>query len=226
VPRKAVIHNAFFVEGSTSLRHPRTPPAKEANVNANGKQHELSKCIANFIRFKARQIVGKAGFTESDINDIAQSMTTDLLSRLPKFDPNRAAQTTFVARVIEHKISKLIRHRKQKKRDHRRESCSLNDSIEGLYGETIERVATLDQDEVAIRIGRRRCTREEEARLHFDVSIVISRLPNDLRPIAEHLKTETITETAKNLGIPRTPLSGASHRLRGLFEDAGLKKYL
>jgi RNA polymerase sigma-70 factor (ECF subfamily) len=201
-------------------------PAGEKNVRKNEKQREFNKRISNFIRFKARQIVGKAGFTESDIDDIAQEMTTDLLSRLPKFDPGKAKESTFVARIIEHKISKLIRHRKQAKRDYRRESCSLGDMLEGPYGNPIARSETIDQDKAEIRTGKRHRTYEEEIHLRLDVSLVISKLPDDLRPVAEQLMTKTITEAAKSLGIPRTTLYGMRDRLRSIFENADLKKYL
>jgi len=195
-------------------------------MSANKKQTELSEYAAETIRHKARQLVGKAGFTWDDIEDIEQEMTTDLLSRLPKFDPDKAAHTTFVARVIERKISKLIRHRKQEMRDYRRESCSLNDLIEDADGDTIERAYTVDQDEADIRTGRRHRTREEEAQLRIDVSLVLSKLPDDLRPVAERLMTETFTEASESLGIPRATLYGARDRLRLIFENAGLRDYL
>ena len=43
---------------------------------------------AGLIRFKARQLVGQAGFTASDRNDLEQDLILDLLRRLPKYDPN------------------------------------------------------------------------------------------------------------------------------------------
>lgn len=195
-------------------------------MQANRKQQEISDYAAVLIRCKARQLVGKAGFTWDDVEDLEQEMRLDLLERLPKFDPDKASRTTFVARVIEHKISKLCRHRKQQRRDYRRESGSLNDPIADGEGKTIEHAYTIGQDEVDIRMGHRRRSLEEEAHLRLDVSLVMSGLPESLREIAERLKTETITEAAKSLGIPRSTLYRSIGRLKVIFEDAGLRDYL
>ena len=195
-------------------------------MQVHKKQQGISDYAAQTIRHKARQIVGKAGFRKDDIKDIEQEMTLDLLSRMPKFNPNKAAQNTFVARVIERKISNLIRHRKREMRDFRSESFSLNDRIEDPESETVERACTIGQDEADIRIGRRRRAHEEEAHLRVDVSLVLSGLPSDLRELAELLKTQTITEAAQSLGIPRSTLYGSRDRLRCIFENAGLRGYL
>ena len=195
-------------------------------MDANQKQNVISDYAVKLISRKARQLVGTAGFTKSDIEDLEQEMILDLLERLPKYDPDKAAQNTFVTRLVERKISKLIRDRKREIRNFCRESCSLNDLLEDPEGNTIERAYTIDQDRASIRIGRRNHTSEEEAQLRLDVSLVLSGLPDDLRPIAERLKTQTLTEAANSLGIPRTTLYGAKKRLRRIFEDAGLRHYL
>ena len=195
-------------------------------MQANRKQQQISDYATVLIRCKARQLVGKAGFTWDDVEDLVQEMTLDLLSRLPKFDPDKAAHTTFVARVIERKISKLFRDRRREKRDYRRESDSLNDPVKDGGGETIERAYTMDQDAVDIRMGRRDRTREDEAMLCLDVSLVLSGLPDDLRPVAEELMKKTITEAAKSLGMPRSTLYGAIDRLRPFFESGVLGDYV
>lgn len=195
-------------------------------MQANKKDEELSDYAKCTIRHKARSLVGKVGFTNSDIKDIEQEMALDLIQRMPKFDPNKAAHTTISARVIDRKLSKIIRHRTQEMRDFRRETCSLNDLLEDSEGETIERACTIDQDEGDLRTGKRHRAQAEEAQLSIDVSLVLSALPEDLKPIAERLRTETITEVAVSLGIPRATLYGARNRLRRIFENAGLRQYL
>ena len=196
-------------------------------MDANKKQKGLSDYAAETIRHKARQLIGKVGFTKDDINDLMQEMMLDLLERLPKFDPNKAAHSTFIARVIERKISKLIRHRMQEKRDYRREACSVNETIEDGNGGTVERAQTMSQDEHDLRTGKH--SRPEEARIdmRLDVSFVISKLPADLKPLAERLMTHSITEVAREIGMPRSTFyeTGIA-RLREIFEDKGLREYL
>ena len=195
-------------------------------MDANQKWQGLSDYAAETIRHKARRLVGTAGFKKHDIKDIEQELTLDLLARLPKFDPDKATHKTFVARIIERKISTLIRYRTQERRDFRRESFSLNDHIKDPGGEAVERACTIGQDEAEIRIDRRHRSREEDAQLRVDVSLVLSGLPTDLRELAGLLKTQTITEAAQSLGIPRSTLYGSRDRLRRIFENAGLQDYL
>jgi RNA polymerase sigma-70 factor (ECF subfamily) len=187
---------------------------------------ELSDYAKKTIRHKARSLVGRVGFVKDDIEDIEQQMALDLIQRMPKFDRSKAMCATFVTHIVNHKIGKLIRHRTQKMRDYRREALSLNDFIDDSEGGIVERGYTISQDEVDLRIGRRHRTQQEEVMLRIDVSLAMATLPKDLKSIAKHLMTETFTEASKSLGIPRTTIYDARDRLRLIFENAGLNKYL
>lgn len=195
-------------------------------MGAHQNQGTISEYAANLIRRKARQLARTAGFTESDREDLEQEMRLDLLKRLLKFDPNKAAQNTFVTRVIERKVSRLMRHRTCGMRDHRRESCSLNDQVDDPDCGAVERASTVSEDHAEVRLLRQRRTQEEATRLRLDVEMVLSALPDDLRQVVERLMAETITEAADGLGIPRTTVNDARDRLRAMFEDAGLHEYL
>jgi RNA polymerase sigma-70 factor (ECF subfamily) len=195
-------------------------------MDANESQHALSDYAKSLIRYKARQLTRRPGFTEFDQEDLEQEMILDLLERLPKYDSSKATQNTFVARVIENKISKLIRYRKTRKRDYRCEGCSLNDEILDENEMPIERSQTISQDECDIRLGLRNRICGEQNQLQIDISWALSELPENLREIAECLKTKTITETAQGLNIPRATLYDSIKRLRLLFEDKDLKAYL
>lgn len=195
-------------------------------MEASAKQHTLSDYALRTIHHKARQLVGRAGFTKDDVKDIEQEMAADLVERLQNFNPDKACQDTFVAKVVEHHFSKLIRRQNQEMRDYRRAKCSLNDLVHDAEGETTERVRTIAQDEADILAGKRNRTREDEAHLCLDVSSVIASLPDDLRKLSERLKTQSITEASRSLGIPRQTLYEARSRLKLIFGNAGLKRYL
>ena len=186
------------------------------------KTQELSRYAMDLIRCKARQLIGKAGFTRSDVEDIEQDLALDLLERLPKYDASKAAETTFVARVVERKISKLLRHRAQERRYYGRVSCSLDDLVEDGDGRSIARSGIIG----GAQPGDAACGADEATNRRHDVSRVLDRLPEDLRGIAERLRTRTVMETAKDLGVPRTTLYGAVNRIRTVFEEAGLRDYL
>ncbi|MEZ4600614.1 MAG: sigma-70 family RNA polymerase sigma factor, partial [Syntrophotaleaceae bacterium] len=112
------------------------------------KRYEgIDEYAVQIIKYKARQLVGRVGFTESDREDLEQEMLMDLLQRLPKYNADRAQRNTFIARVVEHKIATIIEARKAGLRDYRLCNCSLNDRLEDEEGGSVERMETIDQED-------------------------------------------------------------------------------
>lgn len=90
---------------------------------------EFDPYVHDLIRIKARQLIGKAGFTAADKEDIEQELMLDLLQRLKKFDPTKAKRTTFMVRVVNHRIASLIEERQARCRDWRLCLDSLDEPI-------------------------------------------------------------------------------------------------
>ena len=181
---------------------------------------------ARLIRFKARQLVGQAGFTASDREDIEQELRLDLLRRLPKYNPKRAQRNTFIARVVEHRVASLIEAQKAGIRDYRRCRCSLNECFEDADGRSVERVDTFDQEDYLLRTGGQSRPSEELSALAIDVAAVIEGLPHELRNLCRRLKAETVTEISRDTGVPRGTIYESIKKLRAIFKDAGLRNYL
>jgi len=178
------------------------------------------------IRYKARQLVGRAGFTESDRQDLEQEMVFDLLRRLPKFKPERAQRNTFIARVVEHKVATIIEAQKAGMRDYRLCSCSLNDRFENEEGGSVERIDTINQDDYLQRTGKLSRPISDLRGLSIDVRSAVEKLPPELRELCKRLQVESVTDISRDTGIPRGTIYESIKKLRTLFEDAGLKDYL
>jgi len=178
------------------------------------------------IKYKARQLVGRVGFTESDREDLEQEMILDLLRRLPKFDPKRAGRNTFIARIVEHKVATIIEAQKAGMRDYRLCSCSLNDRLEDEEGRSIERMETIDQEDYLRRTGKLSRPMSELRNLSIDLRRAVQTLPPELRELCKRLQTESVTEISRDTGIPRGTIYESIKKLRAIFEDAGLKDYL
>ena len=177
------------------------------------------------IRYKARQLIGSAGLTKSDLEDIEQELILDLLQRLPKYDSDKAGYKTFIARVVDHRIATIIEERTAGLRDWRLCITSLNDIVpleEGVCGERLE---AYDIDEYLRRTGRLSRNSAERLELSIDLGSVVASLKPELRMLCERLKTDSVTEISRDTGIPRTTLYGRIEELRNLFEDSGLKEY-
>lgn len=178
------------------------------------------------IKYKARQLVGRVGFTESDRQDLEQEMVFDLLRRLPKFKPERAQRNTFIARVVEHKVATIIEAQKAGMRDYRLCSCSLNDRFENEEGGSVERIDTINQDDYLQRTGKLSRPISDLRGLSIDVRSAVEKLPPELRELCKRLQTESVTDISRDTGIPRGTIYESIKKLRKLFEDAGLKDYL
>ena len=174
----------------------------------------------------SNELIGRYGLTPDDREDLEQEMALDLLLRLPKFDPERACLNTFIARVVERRVSTIIRHRTAAKRDCRSHVCSLDEPIPGVEG-CSTRHDMISQGDCDLRVGRYGRSEVERLDLRIDVSLVLAGLPPELRALAERLCTHSVTEIARELGVPRSTLyeTGIA-RLRKAFEDKGLDEYL
>jgi len=194
---------------------------------SNKKRYELTDYALELVHHKAWQLVGKAGYTQDDVDDIKQDLIVDLLERLPQFDPAKATYNTFVARLVERKISNLLRDRQAEMRDHRREVCSLNEEIDTGEDEPVQRLTTISQDDQDIRTGKYARPAEERAHLQLDMDSVLDGLTPELRQVAEMLQTKSISQVARELGIPRRTFR-EKHltQLREVFAAKGMDDYL
>jgi len=149
-----------------------------------------------------------------------------VISRMPKFYARRGSPKTFVACIVARKIIALIRYRTAELRDFRREAFSLdNPAARGDGAARVQGDCVLDDiDDPA---GASQVPRGvEEAELAEATQQVISGLPGDLRRLCEMLKTGTLADAARGLGIPRTTLINQVSRLQERFKAAGLKNFL
>ena len=185
----------------------------------------IDKYAADLIRHKARQLVGKAGFTEDDRPDLEQELMIDLLQRMRHFNPAKAKKTTFMARIVERHISTILEARFAQCRDWRLCQTSLNEPLDNGEGDTTERIDFLD-GEGSLGGGTRE-TRERLAHeIRMDLDRAIASLPEDLRDLCVGLHDSTMAEIAREMGIPRTTLYDRLSKLREAFIEAGLTDYL
>ena len=190
------------------------------------KKQEGNEYAAWVIKNKVRQLVGTAGFTASDRDDLEQEMMLDVITRMPKFDENKGTQKTFVARIIERKISTLIRHRTSTVRDYRREKYSLNEEIDDGEGETMKREELVSSeyiDPTAVDCGLNEMDKEA---LRQALEPIIDGLPAHMREFCNILMTGSVSAAAREMGIPRTTLQDYVTKIRSIFDDAGLREYL
>jgi RNA polymerase sigma-70 factor, ECF subfamily len=192
-------------------------------MDANKKSCELTEYALKLVHLKARHLVGTAGFTRDDVEDIEQELVLDLLARLPQFDPAKASYNTFVARLVDRKISKLVRDRQRERRDPDREDCSLSSLVNEEDGVKAELGDSITQDEHDLRTGKHHRPASERLDMELDVKETLSTLPEELRRVAEVLTAMPVAEAIQALRIPRWKLYEVYlPQLREVFEARGL----
>ncbi|MGD9126463.1 MAG: sigma factor [Planctomycetia bacterium] len=187
---------------------------------------DITPYAMTFIQHKAKQLVGKCGIREHDREDIEQELYLDLWQRLDKFDGDKATYNTFVQRVVENKISDLLRER-----------CSDKSRLERLHL-SFSRVVQLDEangctitlgntiyNEQANRNRIRTCQEEQDHAI--DVRLIISRLPDYLQKSCELLlEGHTTAEVARMMGMKRVCFyEQVIEPLREIFREADLENF-
>ena len=184
----------------------------------------LTGYAQSVIRFKARQLSTKAGFSQTDEDDITQELTLYLLERAHLFDPNRASANTFAERVIRSKVAMQLRDRRRKKR------------AAGFTAQSLERTRALsDEDSGFLRdmltegdLYRRLGTAasdQNQVELTAAVEEALSSLPAEDREICRQIIEGTMTSIARDLGVSRRQIRNAIARIRRHFEAASLGDY-
>lgn len=174
------------------------------------QQNTLDEYATTYIRLKARKLIGKYGFRESDREDIEQDLTLALLTKLAQFDANKGKFPTFVRLVVERCVVDLIRERKAMARDYRR-----TESLEELSEEVGD--GNLTEPSYDDR---------EQHDLAIDLAEALAALPEDLRKIVEYLRDTPLTEAARRHGCSREVMRGMARQIRRHFAERRLDEYI
>ena len=181
----------------------------------------IEKDAVLLIRIKARQLVGRYGFTKSDREGIEQELMRDLYQHLPRFNPKRAKRKTFINRIVDHAVVTLVRRQQAAMRDHRRNGGSLNEDLKAPDGRVTKRADTLNAE-----INRAGRSDMDGRLLVLDVRVAVAVLPQDLRDLAVRLQTQSMAQAAREMGKARSVIYERVAELRRIFERAGLRGYL
>jgi RNA polymerase sigma factor (sigma-70 family) len=184
----------------------------------------LDEFTLGFVRKRARQLVGRHGFRPCDRQEIEQRLFVKLAKRLHAADPDSPQWKAYVATTVNHGIANMIRDLRAEKRDHRR-SCSIHTIVDQDDNGPVELVDTIGPKEANARLGIAPRDAVALAELCMDVADVMAQLPDDLRELCERLRHDSVSQVARDMGVPRTTVSTAVGRLRDFFENAGMHWY-
>jgi RNA polymerase sigma-70 factor (ECF subfamily) len=195
-------------------------------MGSDSSRKELDAEAFQIIRRTASRLIGKAGVTRDEGEDIEGDLTLHVLEQLSKFDPTRGRLGAFVTRIVEHKAADILDARRTARRDFRLNVCSLSDTVQTAEGDEVSIEDIAHEDAVRSQHSVGELSLEDEVARKVDLERLLAHIPPGQQDLCRRLMSATISEVAAALGVPRTTLYGPRSRLRAIFEEAGLREYL
>jgi RNA polymerase sigma factor (sigma-70 family) len=179
--------------------------------------------VHRIIRRKVRRVVGRAGITHQDVPDLEHDILLRILQRLPGIDPRNLHAVA--NRVADQGIIDHLRRLRSAKRASG-PTTSLNTPVVGPDGSTITQADTVTQDHLHSRRNVSRIDPVKAIDFALDLAETLAHLPAQHRDVAKRLlEGDSLSQVARDLGVPRTTLSSRLRRLRERLERAGLREY-
>lgn len=194
-----------------------------ADARYTGK---IDSFTEGYVKKSVRQLIGKFGITVSHAEDIEQTLFLKLAKHLPCDDPDDPRWKAFVATTVKRCIANIVRDTRAEKRDHRRVR-SIHVVIGVDEEGPVELADTIGDHEVPARRLRSRRNDQELSSLRLDLAERIAELPDERhREFMQRLQHDSISQIARDMGVPPTTLNSWLRKLRQRFEDTGLRIYL
>ncbi|MFQ5734292.1 MAG: sigma factor [Planctomycetaceae bacterium] len=189
--------------------------------------HELTKGFASrAIALKAKQLIGRAGFTKADREDLQQEMKLRIWQRLAQFDPTKAHWNAFVVTVVERHAATILQRARRQKRLGGDTPVSLSELVEDCDNEIVELADTIGPQHRENTTGRWVDGFENQVDLKITVDELLATLPKDLRRLCTLLKSYNVQDSAARMGVHRTTAFRMLCEIRSIFLAAGFEDFL
>ena len=204
--------SAAGVQSTTGEKHDSCSQAREAVLTDYAK---------SLIRFKARQLARRIGFSRSDEDDLEQELWLSLIDKAGHFDPQRASLDTFIDRVVNTSIRMILRDRRRQKRANGFRATSLGRMISQKGRRPEPLGATLSEADRCRHTGS--VPNDDVARKERDDAVdhALEAMPEDLRDVCRRVMGGSISSAARELGTSRRQIRNALAESRLWLERAG-----
>ncbi len=186
------------------------PPGERRFAVPSDLGDELTAGFAGrYIGFKARQLVGRYGYSRADRPDLEQELKLRLFVRARRFDARRGPWNSFVVAVVDRQVATLALVHKARLR----------------WEAQQRRLAQLADGPPASTNHSRSSDRRDLdlVDLRLDPEVIVPRLPDDLRVVWESMKQCDLRRTARTLRVSHVTIYKRMRQLRRAFQSAEAK---
>lgn len=187
---------------------------------------DVNPRIRSILQRKAHEMVGRAGITLDDVDDVVQDLLLHLLKRHLHIDPDRGTMVRLVCCVVDRKRSNMVASRRAIKRNQGEPPNSLSDAVDPHDSESPTREEVYDMDTYLRLTGKSDRGQEDRTSLEIDMRALLRALPPDLGRIALLLMYYPKSEAAQMLGIPWSTFCDRCRELRQKMIQMKLNEYV
>lgn len=156
---------------------------------------------------RSNELVRRGRILPDDEEDFRQELILDILEHCHHFDPNRGNWAGFVRRLMRNRSETLAQLEQRRRSVEQPAATSDDDDPEGRPA---TRSGSVDASAERAFVGR------------TEIDLVLSRLPDDLRTLADQLCWMDLDEIARVRGISKQWVHLLKRRLRRAFIAAGV----
>lgn len=156
---------------------------------------------------RSNELVRRGRILPDDREDFRQELILDILEQGHHFDPHRGTWSAFVCRLMRNR-SETLAQLEQRRRNVERSAATFDQD---------------DREEQPVRrLAEGDCSAERAFVVRTEINLVLSRLPDDLRTLADQLCWMDLDEIARVRGVSKQWLHLLKRRLRRAFIAAGV----
>lgn len=221
----AFLQRLHCVLAASRGAHRTSPRPRELPLN--NYAHISQSAVASnpeinaIIRSKVNKVLRRSDFSQSDRDDLAQSIYLYVFQKLHLFDPGRGNIEAFVTKLADTWIRMELRSRGRLKRRGDYATVSLSTEVEHAC-ETDSLASLLDEDDRQRRTKQSRHTAEEMVDLRDATEHVMGSLSPEQRELLKQVSDHGVAPTARDRGVSRRQIENALKVIRSRFDDAGL----
>ena len=160
---------------------------------------------SGLIRLKARRMALQLELCGADEDDIAQALRLEVLMQAKAYAPEKGDWRPFIRVVIERRFRKLVRKYLRAQRHH---------LVDGT-----EMGAGISQADLFRRVHRGAVGPVHDPGIRMDVREILSRMSDEDRALCQDLGAESISETARLRGLPRSTVQDHIAKLKKSFQS-------
>jgi hypothetical protein len=181
----------------------------------------LTDYAKSVIAVKAFQLCQRVDFRSVDRCDLEQELWLAVCQKAHLYQADKASFDTFVDRVVNAAVARMLRDRKRKKRLGHLHSRSLEERNQSTESATLADGISLK--DVSRWTGVVVGDASAEAELDEAVASALTTMPEELRALARQLMTKSALAITRDTSMTRHALRLAIREIRAYLEAAGLE---